>query len=86
MLGKYFNAVIWGVITLVSVFIWYSIIVTVPILTLAVIVWSILILFYSYIRYVSPKEDRLIKYDGIIIGGILVLLVAYTSYTLWFRS
>lgn len=86
MLGKYFNAVIWGVITLVSVFIWYSIIVTVPILTLAVIVWSILILFYSYIRYVSPKEDRLIKYDGIIIGGILVLLIAYTSYTLWFRS
>jgi hypothetical protein len=86
MLGKYFNAVIWGVITLVSVFIWYSIIVTVPILTLAAIVWSILILFYSYIRYVSPKEDRLIKYDGIIIGGILVLLVAYTSYTIWFRS
>ena len=86
MLGKYFNAVIWGVITLVSVFIWYSIIVTVPILTLAAIVWSILILFYSYIRYVSPKEYRLIKYDGIIIGGILVLLIAYTSYTIWFRS
>ena len=86
MLGKYFNAVIWGVITLVSVFIWYSIIVTVPILTLAAIVWSILILFYSYIRHISPKEDRLIKYDGIIIGGILVLLIAYTSYTLWFRS
>ena len=86
MLGKYFNAVIWGVITLVSVFIWYSIIVTVPILTLAAIVWSILILFYSYIRYVRPKEDRLIKYDGIIIGGILVLLIAYTSYIIWFRS
>ena len=86
MLGKYFNAVIWGVITLVSVFIWYSIIVTVPILTLAAIVWSILILFYSYLRYISPKEDRLIKYDGIIIGGILVLLIACTSYTIWFRG
>ena len=84
MLGKYFNAVIWGVITLVSVFIWYSIIVTVPILTLAAIVWTILILFYSYIRYISPKEDRLIKYDGIIIGGILVLLIACTSYLIWF--
>lgn len=84
MLGKYFNAVIWGVITLVSVFIWYSIIVTVPILTLAAIVWTILIIFYSYLRYISPKEDRLIKYDGIIIGGILVLLIACTSYLIWF--
>ena len=84
MLGKYFNAVIWGVITLVSVFIWYSIIVTVPILTLSAIVWTILIIFYSYLRYISPKEDRLIKYDGIIIGGILVLLIACTSYLIWF--
>ena len=83
MLGRYLKAIVWGVLTLVSVAIWYTIIVSVSVVALIAIIWTIAITFFAYGRYIDPIDDHLVKYDGMVIGGLLVLLILYTSFVMW---